>query len=1047
MSFDPDSFEDKIARILVGDFTSISGNNSVASKSARGTPGNTSPRFSQSDDPANAVTQSRGIAAVQSFISDVKPDSTVVSHSTQNLELSRSIDGDHEDEGGEYLESPEKGFDPQSLRPDDEFTNMVINDDERETVNSSPTLSETTPIMEELERQSDSGFPSRQPSRSIDSKELPKESPSLSKGGKLINPKVSKLDANEESFDAGPLSIQVESEAALQPIASPNSLKGGGKIVKPTQAKSGSTTPLTEVTPVRKRASSRASDVSQSSTKNPPIPSSSQPVPAAKKSATKATKPSSNPPQAQNQARSSTSTPSVAQSITQQSAHTVESPTRYSTPSKLFSSPNSATSSVGVGERSIVVAVRVRPFNQSEKSQKARRTISTAGEDLVIVNPKAFDAEPDTVLAAAVALDHNPWAHAFRFDQCLWSYDHATSTSAFIDQVGVHEALGYDIVDQALNGISCSCFAYGHTSTGKTYSLFGKLPQVTKSKANNSSNYNIRKSLDSVTLTEDSGLVPRVFHDVITAIKTNQVSTTNSRIFMSFLEIYNEKVVDLLADTIPSKVALQANGEWLKVREHPSYGPYVENLRKVEIFTVEDMFALLAKGNENRSTAQTIWNNESSRSHAVVTLELASFDVNGAMKAIEASISTTTVRKDDKRHSAGAPGGGNTNSAAKSAIKYSLENSHQKNLQDQRDFDHYKTVRIQMIDLAGSEKEVLKEEDNQKVWSGMNYHDTTPNKQLEAVMDKEKTELKLIRRSLATLGYIIQSLSRGASFRSLPYRDSKLTFLLRDALKGSNHTTMLATISPAHIHYDETLATLRYAEKLCALGRKVTVNATTTSIALPLRDDRPQMIEEFRRYHSDLELTRKSNLSQSAAKQLLQFTISDPQQRIAKITRDVEYSTGKSNHKKTVNNADLTFTSPIDGKMKKVRDLTSDDLDTLQSTYRNIQSQVIELQIDLDAVKTDRDTLLLEVKGYKEKIQEIEIERSENNQKITNYIKSLKLAEKEVMESRTLLRRKEEHIERLIQELNESKQGRINAEQAYHARTKEFLVRFDNLKK
>ncbi|KAJ1421880.1 kinesin motor domain-containing protein, partial [Ochromonadaceae sp. CCMP2298] len=70
-----------------------------------------------------------------------------------------------------------------------------------------------------------------------------------------------------------------------------------------------------------------------------------------------------------------------------------------------------------------------------------------------------------------------------------------------------------------------------------------------------------------------------------------------------------------------------------------------------------------------------------------------------------------------------------------------------------------------------------------------------------------------IRRSLATLGFIIKALAKGVS-RPLPYRDSTLTFLLRDALSGRSHTTMLATVSPAHGCHEETLSTLRYAERL-----------------------------------------------------------------------------------------------------------------------------------------------------------------------------------------------------------------------------------------
>jgi hypothetical protein len=82
------------------------------------------------------------------------------------------------------------------------------------------------------------------------------------------------------------------------------------------------------------------------------------------------------------------------------------------------------------------------------------------------------------------------------------------------------------------------------------------------------------------------------------------------------------------------------------------------------------------------------------------------------------------------------------------------------------------------------------------------------------VQDSKREELKSIRKSLSTLGYIIKSLAKGVQARMLPYRDSMLTYLLKDALSGSHFSIMLATISPSSTAFDETLSTLRYAEHL-----------------------------------------------------------------------------------------------------------------------------------------------------------------------------------------------------------------------------------------
>ena len=86
-----------------------------------------------------------------------------------------------------------------------------------------------------------------------------------------------------------------------------------------------------------------------------------------------------------------------------------------------------------------------------------------------------------------------------------------------------------------------------------------------------------------------------------------------------------------------------------------------------------------------------------------------------------------------------------------------------------------------------------------------------------------------INKSLTTLGLVIsalaqQSLSSSSTSSFVPYRDSVLTWLLKDSLGGNSKTIMLATISPADINYGETLSTLRYANRAKNILNKPTVN-------------------------------------------------------------------------------------------------------------------------------------------------------------------------------------------------------------------------------
>lgn len=70
--------------------------------------------------------------------------------------------------------------------------------------------------------------------------------------------------------------------------------------------------------------------------------------------------------------------------------------------------------------RVVKVAVRVRPFSQAELEGEARRIVSHCGDKLVIVNPTAFDADPDTIALAAATVQCKEWAQAFRFNHVLW---------------------------------------------------------------------------------------------------------------------------------------------------------------------------------------------------------------------------------------------------------------------------------------------------------------------------------------------------------------------------------------------------------------------------------------------------------------------------------------------------------------------------------------------------------------------------------------------------------------------------------------------------
>ena len=114
--------------------------------------------------------------------------------------------------------------------------------------------------------------------------------------------------------------------------------------------------------------------------------------------------------------------------------------------------------------------------------------------------------------------------------------------------------------------------------------------------------------------------------------------------------------------------------------------------------------------------------------------------------------------------------------------------------------DRIKAGKLNLVDLAGSERQ--------------------SKTQAEGARLKEATKINL---SLSALGNVISALVDGKA-KHIPYRDSKLTRLLQDSLGGNTKTLMIAALSPADNNYDETLSTLRYANRAKNIKNKAVIN-------------------------------------------------------------------------------------------------------------------------------------------------------------------------------------------------------------------------------
>ena len=140
--------------------------------------------------------------------------------------------------------------------------------------------------------------------------------------------------------------------------------------------------------------------------------------------------------------------------------------------------------------------------------------------------------------------------------------------------------------------------------------------------------------------------------------------------------------------------------------------------------------------------------------------------------------------------------------------------------------DMLRVGKLNLVDLAGSERQ-----------------------KKTGAKDATLKEGIKINLSLSALGNVISALSEGG--RHIPYRDSKLTRLLQDSLGGNTKTMMIAAISPADYNYDETMSTLRYANRAKNIKNKPKIN----------EDPKDTMIREFK---EEIERLRKL-LAEAAA--------------------------------------------------------------------------------------------------------------------------------------------------------------------------------------
>ncbi|TGJ78486.1 hypothetical protein E0Z10_g10283 [Xylaria hypoxylon] len=384
---------------------------------------------------------------------------------------------------------------------------------------------------------------------------------------------------------------------------------------------------------------------------------------------------------------------------------------------------------MSAGASSISVAVRVRPFTIREAAQLRRHDDGTVflgdGSLAGAPTPKlkqsgirsvikviddrclVFDPPEDNPVhkfsRSVVPTGKKVKDQTFAFDRIF--DDNTTQTE-------VYEATTKGLLDSVLDGYNATVFAYGATGCGKTHTITGT-PQM-------------------------PGIIFLTMQELFE--KINDCSDEkHTEISLSYLEIYNETIRDLL---LPG-----GSKQGLMLREDSNQAVTVQGLTSLHPKGVQEVMDMIVLGNEYRTVSPTDANATSSRSHAVLQINIAMKDRNAAVN------------------------------------------------------EPHTMATLSIIDLAGSERASATKNRGDRLIEGAN-----------------------INKSLLALGSCINALCDPRKKTHVPYRNSKLTRLLKFSLGGNCKTVMIVCVSPSSAHFDETQNTLRYANRAKNIQTKVTRN-------------------------------------------------------------------------------------------------------------------------------------------------------------------------------------------------------------------------------
>uniref|UniRef100_A0A8D2JR09 Kinesin-like protein n=1 Tax=Sciurus vulgaris TaxID=55149 RepID=A0A8D2JR09_SCIVU len=312
---------------------------------------------------------------------------------------------------------------------------------------------------------------------------------------------------------------------------------------------------------------------------------------------------------------------------------------------------------------------------------------------------------------------------------------------------------------------------------------------------------------------------------------------------------------------------------------------------------------------------------------------------------------------------------------------------------------HVRMGKLHLVDLAGSERQAKTGATGQRL--------------------KEATKINL---SLSTLGNVISALVDGKSTH-VPYRNSKLTRLLQDSLGGNSKTMMCANIGPADYNYDETISTLRYANRAKNIKNKARINEDPKDALL--RQFQKE-IEELKKKLEEGEEISGSDISGSEEEEDEEGEIGEDGEKRKK-RRD------QAGKKKVSPDKMVEMQAKIDEERKALET----KLDMEEEERNKARAELEKREKDLLKAQQEHQSLLEKLSALEKKV-------------IVGGVDLLAKAEEQeklLEESNMELEERRKRAEQLRRELEEKEQERLDIEEKYTSLQEEAQGKTKKLKK